>query len=268
MMGTEGFDADRFSKEVRNITVLDGGDLEFHFYGDEKKLWKQPPKKPKKQKQPAMIRPKRCMDGKIFCGLCGRRYGRQKSDRAEGGIIWRCRSKTSGGVNCENVNYLDREFREIFCHVMGKKEFSEEYFDKVVEKIIVGKNGNLDFHLKDGSVKHHETLKLLANRYENTNTPIFEEKLVCGCCGNRFMKQGTERYSYWSCLGKHRVRTECTSAHYTDCNLRLISVWIMGTEEFDEDAFAEAIDSITALPGGGLEYTFKDGRKKTWHDGL
>ena len=63
---------------------------------------------------------------------------------------------------------------------------------------------------------------------------------------------------------KHKVRTECNGKDQADFNIRKVSAYIMGMDDFDGAAFTEQIDHITAYEDGSLEYTFKDGRARKW----
>lgn len=226
-----------------------------------------PPKpvKPKKIK-PESKRPRNLFDGKIFCGKCGRRFGRAISDTTDGGhLYWYCRAKSNHGITCDSVNYPDSEIRDIFCRVMGKKTFDEDYFTKTVDRMVVQASGSIDFHLKDGTVKTYETLKLRSNRHETTSTDEFTGMIRCACCGNIYHRYcGYGKYVYWRCSGKHKVRTECNGQDLADFNIRKVSAYILGMDDFDGKAFTEQIDHITALEDGSLEYFFKDRRAKKW----
>lgn len=267
MMGTDGFDEEAFERNVKQITSLADGSIEMQFYGGEIRRWQMPPKpvKPKKIK-PESKRPRNLLDGKIFCGKCGRRFGRAMSDTTDGGhLYWYCRAKSNHGITCDSVNYPDTEIRDIFCRVMGRKTFDEDFFTKTIDRMVVQASGSIDFHLKDGTVRTFETLKLRSNRHETTSTDEFTGMIQCACCGNLYHRYcGYGKYVYWRCSGKHKVRTECNGQDMADFNIRKVSAYILGMEDFDGDEFAEQIDHITALEDGSLEYIFKDGRAKKW----
>ena len=267
MMGTDGFDEEAFSESVRCLTSLADGSLEMQLYGGEVRRWQMPPKpvKPKAPK-PERKRPRNLLDGKIFCGKCGRRFGRAISETADGGhLYWYCRAKSKHGVTCDSVNYPDTEIKDIFCRVMGRETFDEDYFTKAVERMVVQGSGTIDFYLKDGTVRTYETLKLRSNRHETTSTDEFTGKIVCASCGNTYLRYCCSgKYVYWRCSGKHKVRTECTEQDLADFNIRKVSAYILGMEEFDGAVFAEQIDRIIAYEDGSLEYIFKDGRAKKW----
>ena len=188
------------------------------------------------------------------------------SDTTGGGhLYWYCRAKSSHGITCDSVNYPDAEIKDIFCRVMGKKTFDEVYFTKTVDHMVIQASGSIDFHLTDGTVRTYETLKLRSNRHETTSTDEFTGMIRCACCGNLYHRYcGYGKYVYWRCSGKHKVRTECNGQDMADFNIRKVSAYILGMEDFDGEAFTEQIDHITALEDGSLEYIFKDGRAKKW----
>lgn len=198
MLGTDTFDNEVFETSVREILSLPDGSLKVYFYGGETKVWQMPPPLPKKPKpKPKMKRPAHLFDGKIFCGQCGRRYGRAVSERKDRHLYWRCRAKSCHGVTCDSVNYPDAEIKQIFCTIMDQKTFDEEYFMKAVECMVVQKTGSIDFHLKDGTARHYETLKLRNSIHRTTSTDEFIGKIKCASCGSL--------YHRYSCYGKYVV---------------------------------------------------------------
>ena len=88
---------------------------------------------------------------------------------------------------------------------------------------------DLNIHLKDGTVKTYETLKLRSNRHEATSTEEFAGKIRCASCGNLYHKYCCYgKYTYWRCSGKSRVRTECGGRDFQDSDIRKISAYLMG----------------------------------------
>lgn len=220
--------------------------------------------KPKIDK-PVKKRPSNLFDGKIFCGQCGRRYGRAISESKDRHLYWYCRAKSNHGVTCDSVNYPDAEIREIFCKVMGTETFDDEFFMETVERMVVQKSGSIDFHLKDGEVKTYQILKLRSNRHETTSTEEFAGKIVCASCGNLYHKYCCYgKYVYWRCSGKSKVRTECNGRDFQDSDIRKVSAYMMGLEEFDGTEFEKQIKEIVALEDGGMELHFYDGRTEQW----
>ena len=265
LMGTDSFDGTAFESSVRLISALPDGSLEVQFFDGQIKRWEMPPKPAKVLDKPVKKRPAHLFDGKIFCGQCGRRYGRAVSESKDRHLYWYCRAKSHHGVTCDSVNYPDSEMKEIFCMVMGLEAFDEGFFTETVERMVVQKTGSIDFHLKDGTVKTYETLKLRSNRHENTSTDEFTGKIRCASCGNlyhRYCCYG--KYTYWRCSGKSKVRTECSGRDFQDSDIRKVSAYMMGMEEFNAEAFNGTVDYITAFPDGSLEIHFYDGRAERW----
>ena len=265
LMGTDSFNGTAFESSVRLISALPDGSLEVQFFDGQIKRWEMPPKPAKVLDKPVKKRPAHLFDGKIFCGQCGRRYGRAVSESKDRHLYWYCRAKSHHGVTCDSVNYPDSEMKEIFCMVMGLEAFDEGFFTETVERMVVQKTGSIDFHLKDGTVKTYETLKLRSNRHENTSTDEFTGKIRCASCGNlyhRYCCYG--KYTYWRCSGKSKVRTECSGRDFQDSDIRKVSAYMMGMEEFDAEAFNGTVDYITAFPDSSLEIHFYDGRAERW----
>ena len=265
LMGTDSFDGTAFESSVRLISALPDGSLEVQFFDGQIKRWEMSLKPAKVLDKPVKKRPAHLFDGKIFCGQCGRRYGRAVSESKDRHLYWYCRAKSHHGVTCDSVNYPDSEMKEIFCMVMGLEAFDEGFFTETVERMVVQKTGSIDFHLKDGMVKTYETLKLRSNRHENTSTDEFTGKIRCASCGNlyhRYCCYG--KYTYWRCSGKSKVRTECSGRDFQDSDIRKVSAYMMGMEEFDAEAFNGTVDYITAFPDSSLEIHFYDGRAERW----
>lgn len=268
LMGLEAFDGEIFGEAVRGLTVLPDGSIEAVFLNGERKVWEAPPEpaKPPKPDKPVTKRPKNIFDGKIFCGVCGRRFGRAVSQTTEvGHLYWYCRAKSSHGVTCDSVNYPDAEIKDIFCKVMGQGSFDEGFFTETVERMVVQKTGSIDFHLKDGTVRMYEALKLRSSRHENTYTEEFAGKIRCASCGNfyhRYCCYG--KYTYWRCSGKSRVRTECGGRDFQDSDIRKITAYLMGMEEFDGAEFERQVKKLMALEDGSLECHFYEGKVRTW----
>ena len=265
VMGTEDFDPMAFAEQVKEITTFPDGVLEFSFFGGEKRTWQRPPKVRKTKKFVNQgLRPKQTLDGYIICGKCGRRFGRTKCTNMEGTYnMWRCRSKTSGKESCGNVNYRESEIKNAFCDVIGAEEFDDGQFKAAIRQIIIQDGGDIDFHFLDGTVRKVKNLKFLPGKHHFTVTEAFADKIRCRCGCEYRMVTERDRYAYWKCVGKGRDYMGCTAQDYTDYQLREISAYLMGTEEFDEPAFTEQVGRITAVENG-LVYTFKDGRNKTW----
>ncbi|MBQ8923053.1 MAG: recombinase family protein [Oscillospiraceae bacterium] len=255
-----------YEERIIEMCISPTGDIHFTLTGGEKLTWTHPPKPIKMPKPaPEKKRPKHLFDGMIFCGICGRRYGRAISQTKDKHLLWRCRSKTAGSQTCDSVNYADPEIRDIYCKVFDVSEFNEAFFKSTVTKIVIQKTGSIDFHTIDGDIRHYETLKLRDNRSDNTCTDAFIGKVRCAHCGNLYRKYTIRgKYTYWVCQGKRLVHTECSAGDISDSNLRRISAYVLGLDEFESNAFTEQIEYIHAFTDGSLEYHFIDGRTIKW----
>lgn len=260
------FDAGAFEEDVKQITALNNGNLRFDFYNGTSKTWANPPKPPKIKKSDAPKRPKNIFDGMIFCGMCGRRFGRSMSETSDGGhLYWYCRAKSTHGITCDSVNYPDATLRKIICKMLRMKEFDEQTFKATVEKMVIQKTGSIDFHLKDGTVKTYDTLRLRINKHETTSTDEFSGKIWCEYCGYHYSRyECRDKYVYWHCYGKIEETSKCKGQNYADSDLRKVSAYILGVDDFDGAVFSEKVKIITALKKGGLKFEFRDGTTKKW----
>lgn len=57
---------------------------------------------------------------------------------------------------------------------------------------------------------------------------------------------------------------ECDAQNYADFQLRRISAYILGQQEFDETTFENQVEKIMVLEDGSLEYKFYEGRTEIW----
>lgn len=252
-------------KNCKSVDIRE--DVLIMMIGGEIRVWHKPPKTLKNPKKPKnAIRPPHLFDGMIFCGICGRRFGRAVSTKKKGKpLIWRCRSKCSGHQNCEGVNYHDSEIRDIFCRMFHYNAFNDEIFKNTVSKIIIQKTGSIDFITTGGETVHYETLKLRDNRSSGTCTDAFSGKIRCMQCSKAYSKFTThEKYTYWYCIGNKNNHFHCSSPKFSDSNLRAITAYVLESDVFSKSEFTALIDHIEALDNGSLQYVFKDGRKITW----
>ena len=265
IMGVETFDEDIFKERVSFMTSEINGDISFHMTNGEIKLWHKPQivAKSKPEKKP----PKHPFDRKIYCGLCGRRFGRSMSNTKESCLSWHCRTKSIAGETCDSVNYTDTELKGIFCKTMRKKEFDTEFFLAKVERMVIQKSGSVDIILKNGTIKHYEALKLRFNIHQTTSTDAFIEKITCAKCGETYQRQTfhDKKYVYWICRGKRKSgKTKCNNHDWADCNIRKVVAYLMGTEEFDEEKLVKEVEHIEAMADGSMKIKFKDGREAIW----
>lgn len=265
IMGVENFNEDIFKECVSFMSSEINGDISFHMTNGEIRVWHKPPivLKPKPEKKPP-IHP---FDRKIYCGVCGRRFGRGMSHTIDNYLVWRCRAKSRSNETCDSVNYSDIELKEIFCQTMRKKQFDAEFFLAKVERMVIQKSGSVDIILKNGTTKHYEALKLRLNIHETTSTDAFKGKIVCTKCGEVYNRQTfhDKKYVYWICKGKRKSsEARCKNHDWADCNIRKVVAYLMGTEDFDEEKFVKEVERIEIMEDSNMKIKFKDGREAIW----
>ena len=144
MLGMDVFDGEGFGKAVRDVTVMESGNIEFRLISGETKVWKNLHLDPPRH----IATVTDCFQGKIRCAACGNTYHRVNS--AGKWVYWYCIGKKRKGAGCHNPNYTDYRLRQISAHMMGLEEFSETEFETQVEGITVLKDGSMEFHFKEG----------------------------------------------------------------------------------------------------------------------
>ena len=97
----------------------------------------------------------------------------------------------------------------------------------------------------------------------------FTGKIRCGICGKNYRRKTTHTGIVWVCATYNtKGKKYCVSKQIPEETLQTVAAEVLGCEGFDQDAFAERIAFITALPNNALEFTFADGHteKVTWQD--
>ena len=103
------------------------------------------------ERRVGLINPTYCFSGKIRCGICGANYTRKKGKvRDRTYVHWICRSKKETGTTCTNVNFSEETLKRISAQVIGTPEFDEKTFEKIIQKIVVQENGDLQFEFYGG----------------------------------------------------------------------------------------------------------------------
>ena len=142
-LGLDVFDGEGFGKAVRDVTVMESGDIEFRLISGKTKVWKNLHLDPPRH----IATVTDCFQGKILCAACGNIYHRVNS--AGKWVYWYCIGKKRKGAGCHNPNYTDYQLRQVSAHMMGLEEFSEAEFEKRVEGITVLDGGSMEFHFKE-----------------------------------------------------------------------------------------------------------------------
>ena len=104
---------------------------------------------------------------------------------------------------------------------------------------------------------------------EAVPTPADDQVLVkvmaCGICGTEYRRVNhAGKLVTWYCYDRKQKRHGCINRSYPDFVLRQMVAEIMDTDDFDEAAFNEQVDYITADPGETITLHFRDGRTAQW----
>lgn len=112
--------------------------------------------------------------------------------------------------------------------------------------------------------------EIMKQRAEAVPTYPFTGKIKCATCGNQFTrKKGKVRgktYIHWICRSKKEKGMTCSSVNFSEEELEKISAQLMETDEFDGDAFEDAVKQITVEKNGDLRFLFTDGSTKVWEN--
>ncbi len=114
----------------------------------------------------------------------------------------------------------------------------------------------------------------LTRRAENVqvkpgSATAFTGKIRCGICGKNYRRKTTHTGIVWVCATYNtKGKKHCASKQIPEETLKAVTAKALGCDSFDEDAFAERIAFISALPNNTLEFTFTAGqtKKATWQD--
>jgi site-specific DNA recombinase len=97
----------------------------------------------------------------------------------------------------------------------------------------------------------------------------FTGKIRCGICGKNYRRRTTHAGITWVCATYNtKGKKYCASKQIPEETLKAVTAEVLGCDSFDEDAFAERIAFISALPNNTLEFTFMDGHtaRASWKD--
>lgn len=150
LLGTTPFDEEDFECRVKDMVVLNNGNIEFHLTGGETKVWRNLHLNPLRH----IATVTDCFQNKIRCSICGNTYHRVNSKNKW--VYWYCIGKKKKDTKCHNKNFTDYKLRQISAFIMGLKEFSESEFEKQIEEIQVLEDGSLAYYFKEGRMLRWE----------------------------------------------------------------------------------------------------------------
>ena len=220
------------------------------------------------ERRTAMLNPTYCFTGKIRCGVCGQSFTRKKGNqKGKTYVHWICRSKKESVRSCSIRNFADAALKDICAEVLGTDTFDEVLFVNQIKQMVVQASGDIEFHLVQGECQVWHDLKISPTSHEFTVTDCFQNKVFCGKCGHPYHRVvSANKWTYWYCIGKKYgyKGVECDAQNYADFQLRRISAYILGQQEFDETTFENQVEKIMVLEDGSLEYKFYEGRTEIW----
>ena len=231
---------------------------------------------------------------KLKCSHCGCSYVRnQRANRTKHTstygdtiVAWGCGTTKKKGRRCSRKDIPERVLREACAKALGLNEFDEDIFLAKVDYIMVNPDCQLEFHFYDGTTtvqtwkstakkdcwtdehKDRQREWMRKNMASSNRFSPFTTRVVCGCCGGSCRRQtqpskmsDTGKIAYWRCSGGGK--TNCGIKGIREPELMEITARVMGTSEFDGDAFRDQVDHITMVESGLLEYAFLDGHTQT-----
>ena len=235
-----------------------------------------------------------CFTSKLKCSKCGCSYVRnQRKNRTKHTstygdtiVAWVCGTTKKKGGRCSRKDIPERVLREACAKALGLNAFDEDIFLAKVDYIMVNPDCQLEFHFYDGTTtvqtwkstakkdcwtdehKDRQREWMRKNMASSNRFSPFTTRMICGCCGGSCRRQtqpskmsDTGKIAYWRCSGGGK--TNCGIKGIREPELMEITARVMGTSEFDGDAFRDQVDHITMVESGLLEYTFLDGHTQT-----
>jgi site-specific DNA recombinase len=90
-----------------------------------------------------------CFTAKVYCAYCGATFRRRTA--SDNSKRWKCGSKIDHRTTCPSQYVPEKVLYEMSSEVIGIKEFTDEEFERKVERIVVGAPNTLTFRMKDGT---------------------------------------------------------------------------------------------------------------------
>lgn len=88
---------------------------------------------------------------------------------------------------------------------------------------------------------------------------VFTGKIRCGICGKNYRRKTTHSGIAWVCATYNtKGKNYCASKQIPEKTLKAVCADVLGLGRFDDDAFAEHVDFIIAMPDNAVEVHFKD----------
>jgi DNA invertase Pin-like site-specific DNA recombinase len=146
-----------------------------------------------------------------------------------------------------------------------KKNRSElpQYFVADTHEAIIDK---ATFDYVQGEMARRKELGARANPHIPTSA--LTSVVKCGKCGKSFHRRTeNSKYKVWKCATKDaKGMTKCDMKLIPEPALKAACADVLGLDEFDDNAFAERVERITAYEGNLLVFLMRDGAEvsKVW----
>jgi len=198
--------------------------------------------------------------GKVFCSECGHTY--RRNPKGDGRALWRCGKKLDKGkLACGSNGVSEKILLQMTGEVLGCKDFSEEMFNKKINRIEVCQPNKLAFFLSDGTTVIKEYKKMENNR----NQSPFTGMLVCSTCNHIYkrhqasMKNRITPYYKWVCNFKLRNGSHaCASENIPETALIRATQKALGKEEFSHEELQCLFKRIEVHTDHTLVFVFRD----------
>ncbi len=169
-----------------------------------------------------------------------------------------------------NITYtgnllLQKEFIEDPISKHKKKNLGElpQYYVENTHPAIIDK---ATFDYVQEEMTRRRELGCFANKALNLS--CFSSKIKCGNCGRSFVRSARKQgcYVIWTCGSKKGRTSSCRARDIPEKLLKSVCADVLGTDGFNENSFAERVESIVVIGKDTIEFHFYDGEVKsvTW----
>ncbi len=238
-----------------------------------------------------------CFTSMLKCGKCGCSFVRsQRENRAKGSttygdtvVYWVCSTTKRKGGRCSTKDIPEPVLRKTCAEAMGLGEFDEDIFKERISAVIVGEGRKLHFYFKDGmdaeivwqstakkdcwTEEHKDRQRGWMREYMaggNGRYSSFTTRIKCEHCGFAFRRQSqpcksspTGKMGYWRCGMDKKSGKGCRTKGIREDRLMGLTAKVMGTPEFDGDAFRAQVGHISVSTEMALTYHFLDGHEES-----
>ena len=178
-----------------------------------------------------------------------------------------------------NCRWCDFNVRYILKNVIytGDMLLQKSFVNDHINKIRKQNNGELPQYFVENN---HEPIidKNIFNKVQNefvkrsnNRKSVFAQKLKCGICGNRYIRNtcGNPSYKLWVCKTKKNNGCDaCNGANIKEERLKEVSAEVLGQDKFDDEIFDEQIKNVVMNGKDAIRFEFYNGNivAKKWRD--